>query len=147
MRKKEVWIAVAALLAGAAGPPEETVVFNGSGINPLILAEHLAPRLGKPWMVKLDCRGTAPGKPSIIRIAFVPVPDATRTRWGEVLVSLTAGTGVNFIGPSRGAGMHPLTRVIPRDPAVAGFPFQVQGFCSDRPRGFLSNGLASTVGR
>lgn len=143
--RKSLWCVVAALLVGGAPSAEETVVLNGSGINPLILSEHLAPRLGKPWMVKLDCRGTRAGSPSIIRVAFVPVPAALRTRWGEVLVSLASGTGVNFIGPSRGAGMHPLTHKIPRDPSVAGVSFQVQGFCSDRPRGFLSNALSSTI--
>ena len=145
MRKEGLWIAVAALLAGGAGPPRETEVFNGSGINPLVLSEHLAPRLGKPWMVKLDCRRTAAGKPSIIRVAFVPAPEPMQTRWGEVLVSVADGTGVNFIGPSRGAGMHPLNHRIPRDPGLAGVAFEVQGFCSDRPRGFLSNALASTI--
>lgn len=145
MRKKGLWVAVAALFVGGVRPSEETVVFNGSGINPLILSEHLAPRVGKPWMVKLDCRGTRAGNPSIIRVAFVPVPAALRTRWGEVLVSLAAGTGVTFVGPSRGAGMHPFMHKIPRDPAVAGVSFQVQGFCSDHPRGFLSNALSSTI--
>ena len=129
----------------ALGGGPTTVVCNGSGQNPLILSERFAPEVGKPWQVNLDCTTAAVAKPAIFVLSFVAKPSPIPSRWGEILVGLGGGTGTSFTR-LHASSIVPLTATIPSDPGFACQSFQVQGFCGDDPRGYLSNALASTIG-
>ena len=96
-------------------------------------------------MLQLDCRAATPGKASIFRFSIVDKPAPLPSKWGEILVSLTAGTGFHRVGPPVGSGIHPQTIVIPDDPALVCVPLRVQGFCASHPRGFLGNALESPI--
>lgn len=120
------------------------VAFNGSGTNPLLLTGN-APTLGGPFNLTLNCIGADPAKLAIYRISFAPNPTPTATRWGEVLVSLQAATGLALF-QAHGGGLSHVGLTLPSDPALYGRCWSVQGFCGDSPAGFLSNGLIQTMG-
>ena len=122
-----------------------TLVCNGSGVNPVILSETVPPKVVGPWVVQLDCTAATAGKPAIFRISIVDKPPPLLTKWGEILVSLSAGTGFHRVGPPVGSGIHPLTTLIPDDASLVGRVLRVQGLCGDEPIGFLSNALESPV--
>ncbi len=133
---------------------------NGSGVNFRVLTNTSAgvggntnnyPVIGKGWRVTLNC-SAAPVPPSgrltIFRLSFpgkLPVP--LNSKWGQVLVFITAGTGQNFIVPLPASKSASLT--VPALPTgFQCFQYAVQGFCPGGPGadGTLSNALLETVG-
>jgi hypothetical protein len=135
---------------------------NGAGTNFRTLANtsngfggntHNYPILGKGYRVDLNC-SAAPIPPSgigIIRASFagtLAVP--LNTKWGQVLVFITAGTGQNFILPLSGT-KHVVLSVpaLPLSTSIYGVCFAVQGFCPKGGPGLfgtLSNARPEKIG-
>ncbi len=142
----------------ASKPPSSTVC-NGTGVNPLNLTNTSAtapapvpstnaPVLGKNWLVELDCgpAGTIGGL-AIFRIGFTAKPAPISSKWGEILVPITAGTGQNFVVAVPGNRRPVLGPILlPNDPALLCVAYAVQGFCPASPVGYLGNALAEMVG-
>jgi hypothetical protein len=136
-----------------------SVECNGTGVNPVNLTNTSStapapappmdsPVIGKNLRLTLDCNpnGTI-GATAIFRVGFGPKPAPLLSKWGEILVPITAGTGQNFFGTVSGTGtanMGPI--LIPFSGAFVGATYTVQGFCPASPDGFLSNARAETVG-
>jgi len=118
--------------------------FNGNGTNPVLLSGS-APSLGSAWQVTTDCSGADPTKLAIFRFSFAPNPPPTSSTWGEVLVSLQAGAGINLFQPHLGASAS-FFNTVPLDLTFFGICWSVQSFCGDTPRGFLTNGITQTLG-
>jgi hypothetical protein len=136
-----------------------SVECNGTGVNPIVLTNTSAtapapappmnsPVIGKNLRLTLDCNpnGTIGGT-AIFRIGFGPKPAPMLSKWGEILVPITAGTGQNFFATVSGTGMADLGPILlPSSGAFVGATYTVQGFCPASPDGYLSNARAETVG-
>ena len=119
----------------------ETIVKNGTGVNPLILSTILNPTLGSLWLMELDCSSANPNKLAIFRIAFNSMPPLA-TAFGELIVS---GPGRNVYLPHFGEAVQ-LGILVPVDPSFACLPVVTQAFCGDSPVGYLSNAVCEFVG-
>ncbi|MCP5118404.1 MAG: hypothetical protein GY953_46925, partial [bacterium] len=67
-------------------------------------------------------------------------------KWGNILCSPTAGTGINFFLPHGGGAITLGGFTLPSDIALYGFCYCVQALCGDNPFGYLSNALIQTIG-
>ncbi len=123
--------------------------------NPVILSSIGQSSLGDPWKLQLDCTAaTIGGKPAIYIVEFLPgnVPVTSPSfAIGHLLISLAAPVTKVFIvpGASGSVGTFPPGGPgipIPIDLQFLDVSYQIQGFCGDTPKGFLSNGLNQTMG-
>ncbi|HED66124.1 MAG TPA: hypothetical protein ENJ09_11285 [Planctomycetes bacterium] len=134
------------------------VLFNGSGVNPMILSAPTLAELGGgpdsypkivgpsvPWSVDLDCTGADPTKLAIWRLSFLPPTPPAASAFGEILVALN-GPGKNFFAPHGGGVANLGGFPLPLDLSFYGVCWNLQGFCGDSPKGYLSNGLTQTMG-
>ena len=159
-KKMSLLVAAASLCSGGAwaaqGVPGTSEVCNGNNQNPVILSnismaangKANAPNIGQKYQVALDCAG-ATGGLAIFRISFGPEPSPMTSPFGEILVNFGAGTGLTFIIPREAGKLSAWPRSpcrVPNIPSTVGMEFTIQGLCSSRPRGFLSNCLAEMIG-
>ncbi len=146
-------------IRGQVEKPSSSALCNGSATNPVILSNTSAtapapappsnsPVIGKNWRVTLDCNpGGTIGGFAIFRVGFGPKPAPLPSKWGEILVPVTAGTGQNFlvsVPASRLVNLGPI--LLPSGGQFLCASYAVQGFCPSSPNGYLSNALAETVG-
>ena len=136
----------------------KSTVCNGSNVNAIVLSNTSttapapapainAATIGKNWKVTLDCNNPpAPaGRLSIVVLAFIPKPVPRSTQWGEILVYTSNVVGQAFLRPLPANLLVDVGLVIPNDPGLLDFTFNVQGFCPGSP-GYLSNALLETIG-
>lgn len=130
-----------------------TTVHNGTGLNPLILADSggnvaLSPEIGsvvEPFGATLDCSGAL--APSIygvlIQASLKATPQATK--FGELLCDNP--TLARFLGPHNQGSVVVGPIPLPYDLALVGRSYCVQGFCGDPAGGgYVSNALGQTIG-
>ena len=137
--------------------------FNGAGTNFRVLTNtsngvggnttnHAI--MGKGYRVNLNCAAApqpATGALAIIRMSFAgKLATPINTKWGQILVFITAGTGQNFILPVPASKQVALTvPQLPKNTSFYGFCFAAQGFCPKgvgANNGTLSNGLMEKIG-
>ena len=82
---------------------------------------------------------------ALFRSSFVPAAPLP-SAWGEILVSIASGTGLNVFAPHGGGPVALGPLLLPLDLTFYGRCFVVQGLCGDTPRGYLSNALVQTIG-
>lgn len=120
-----------------------SAVRNGSGRNPLTLAQDGEPAIGQPWGLTLDC--SAHGRGLALVGGYERPRAALRTSLGELLVDLT-NQRMLLVEAHNGTSVSFQPRV-PNDPALFGLPVYLQGICSGAPRAQLSNALDVVIGR
>lgn len=122
-----------------------SAVRNGSGVNPLTLAQDEEPAVGRYWKVSLNCAGHARG---LAQVAGFARPDAGRaTLAGELLVDLTSRRFFHLATPHNGVGSVLFRQLVPNNPALIGLDFYVQGMVTGAPGPQLSNALDVIIGR
>ncbi len=144
--------------AGASSPPPpvptdvlitsalgSNVPLNPNGTNANVLSPQTIPTIGSFWQVTLDCTGADPNKFAILVLSAETPPQPLTTRWGDVVVSLTRTDSHYVVLPHASAPVV-FRGSVPIEPALLGAAFYTQGLCGDRPKGYLSNGLAQMVG-
>lgn len=141
MAIREAEISTSATLPAASSP-------NNNGVGPATLSEIHPVGIGVPGAFGLDCSMASVGnKPSIWRVGFGPPTTPLPSKWGDVRVPITAGSGVNFVLGPHGQSPAVLfdTPAAPKDPSLACAPFSLQALCGDQPIGHLSNGLGGVL--
>ena len=118
--------------------------------NTAVLTEVTSIGLGTGGAFSLDCSmATVGNKLTIWRVGFAPLTPPLASKWGNILVPISAGTGQNFIlGFHNQSAAVPFSvpdAAVPKDLSFACAPFGFQAFCGDAPKGFLSNGLQSQL--
>ncbi len=93
----------------------------------------------------LGCQQASANGLTIFRLGFGGLTPALPSKWGDILVPITAGTGITIVGPSHGQGILVFPAPIPKNFNFANTPFGFQGFCGDSPVGFTSQGIGSNV--
>jgi hypothetical protein len=138
--------------------PSGSTIYNPPGpmgVNPTILVAT-QPKLQSPWKTTINCSAAGVDKPAVFVIEFLPgnVPPSIIPGGisGNVLVAI-APTSVRraFINGAHGMGLASFPPAGPGIPLPCDLQFlnvcyQVQAFCGDAPKGFLSNGVNQTVG-
>jgi len=132
-------------------PRSSATMRDGSGTNPRNLRASAAPVLGETWSAVLDCTGSAPG------LAVIEVRTAARSGMpspsGEILI----GGTLLYRSVGTSVAPHRLAWNLPRDLALCGLEFHVQGLCQEltssplQPRlrsrrACLSNALDVVIG-
>jgi hypothetical protein len=125
--------------------PGQSLVMNGSGVNPVILSSVNVPEIGNMWALRVDCTGANPARSAIFRIGYTGIIPPITTAFGELLVMLGGSFGTNFTVP-HGGGLANLSVPLPNDASLVCLSYGVQSLCGDTPRGYLSNALKETVG-
>jgi hypothetical protein len=111
------------LTASCAEP--SSLVYNGSGVNPLCLASVTEPAIGAPWQLSMDTTVVPGATFSVLRL-YPQSSAGTFAPTGEVLVAL----GTEFLAVSNlpaGGGSTIHTIDIPNSTALVGRTFYVQG--------------------
>jgi len=117
---------------------------NGSGVNPFVLINRQAPRLGSVWECDLDCAGHAPGEGYIL--ASRAPASGPVFPFGEMLVD-TSIPRLFLRSASHTGNTIRFAIPIPADLTLCGFNVSVQGLCQGAPRGLLSNAIDLRLGR
>jgi hypothetical protein len=115
---------------------------NGSGVNPFILTNLTAPRIGTTWSVGVNCAGHAPSLCLIY--LYGASTQGLVLKVGELLV-----TGPRFQkrSLSHSGNTVGFNNMIPPDLSFCGLPFFTQALVLGSPGGQLSNRLDCVVGQ
>ncbi len=125
---------------GSSAAHASAAVRNGTGVNPLRLANVATPLLGGTWVARLDCTGHGNGFASLT-VASLPV--TTPTGFGEVLVG-----GPRFlrrIRPHLGAAVS-FAEPVPNQVPLVGLLACAQGVCTGGGSVSLTNALDLVLG-
>ncbi len=101
--------------------------------------------LGMTANFTLGCSPAVVNGLTIFRLGFGGLTTPLPTKWGDILVPITTGSGMTIVGPPHGGGAVPFPAPIPKNFNFANAPFGFQGFCGDSPLGFTSQGVGSNV--
>jgi hypothetical protein len=101
--------------------------------------------LGLTANFAIGCAQATSNGLTIFRLGFGGLTPALPSKWGDILVPISAGTGITIVGPSHGQGILVFPAPIPKNFNFANTPFGFQGFCGDSPVGFTSQGIGSNV--
>jgi len=116
---------------------------NGNGLNNRGLIGAPA-TFGGTFAVTANCTLADPAKLAIFRVAFAPNPAPIPYKGGEVLVAITAGTGVNIF-QAHGGGLATPVLPLPPDLTFYGSCWNVQAFCGDTGAGGAQNQLTNRI--